>query len=89
MPFMDLDTLVSLWTLLKSVAPSGQFVALGIIAAYVWSLSQQVTTVKENHLTHVQESLDTLVEQGREQIELLHALHVSITLLIGRSDRER
>ena len=81
------DELASFLGLLNSLTPLGVIGLLGTIILLLVHKKGPLQTLKNNHLEHVQESLDKLVNSGEKQVDLLVDISRDMNYVKGKLDK--
>lgn len=81
-----LEALTALLEVLNKFTPLGVAAILGLaIFVFIWK-NGPMRKLKDNHLAHVQASLDKIVESGDKQVDLLVDIKTDISFLKGKLD---
>jgi hypothetical protein len=80
------DAILTVLNALNKLTPVGVFGLLVLTTfVFVWK-NGPFRTLKDNHLHHVQEALDKIVESSDKQVELLHTIKEDISFVKGKLD---
>lgn len=83
-----METLTSFMHALSDLTPLGLAGLCAILVYGLLSKNSPIRQMKENHLSHMQVALETLVEQGKTQIEALDSIKVDIAVVKDRLPRK-
>lgn len=81
------DTLLNLVSALGAASPFAVLAALCFVAFYVWSAKIKIDNVADNHLLHVQDSLDDLVDLSKQQLNAINEVKDNTNYLKGKLDQ--
>lgn len=82
-----MDSIVALFEILNKITPFAVLAGLIVLVVVFYHPNGPVKTLTDNHLTHMQKSLDKLCDHGEKSLEVLGDIKSDIAYLKGRADR--
>jgi hypothetical protein len=81
------DAITALLGVLNAMTPLGIVALLGVVILLMVHKKGPIQTLKNNHLEHVQQSLNQIAESGDRQVDLLVDISKDMNFLKGKLDK--
>lgn len=81
-----MDSIVEFFKILNSISPFAVLAGIVTLVILVWHPEGPINKIANNHLGHVQETLEKICDNGEKQLEALGDIKEGISYLKGRVD---
>lgn len=81
---MSLESLTTLLTAVNAMSPIGVIALLGVVILLLVHKRGPLRRLTDNHLDHVQASLDRIAESSDKQLDALNDIRADIGFVKGR-----